>query len=64
MTVIFFFLGIGSRFALMEAKILIFNLLSKFRIEVCEKTPMKIEYECIVAPIQKNPLYVELIRRS
>lgn len=34
---------IGSRFALMEAKLLIFNILSNFTIESCDKTPSKIE---------------------
>lgn len=34
---------IGSRFALMEAKLLVFNILSNFTIEVCDKTPEKIE---------------------
>lgn len=34
---------IGSRFALMEAKLLVFNILSNFSIEVCEKTPEKLE---------------------
>jgi cytochrome P450 family 9 len=33
---------IGSRFALMEAKLLLFNVLSKFSMEVCDKTPMKL----------------------
>lgn len=34
---------IGSRFALMEAKLLIFSILSHFSIEECEKTPKKLE---------------------
>ncbi|KAG5670375.1 hypothetical protein PVAND_000645 [Polypedilum vanderplanki] len=34
---------IGSRFALMEAKLLIFNVLSKFTMEVCDQTPEKLE---------------------
>lgn len=33
---------IGSRFALMEAKLLLFNVLSKFTIEVCDETPKKL----------------------
>lgn len=34
---------IGSRFALMEAKLLIFSILSEFSIEICDKTPQKLE---------------------
>ncbi|CRL03840.1 CLUMA_CG016440, isoform A [Clunio marinus] len=36
---------IGSRFALMEAKLLMFNLMSKFNVEKCDKTPEKVTYE-------------------
>jgi cytochrome P450 family 9 len=40
--IIFFFPG--SRFALMEAKLLLFNLLSKFTVENCDATPKVITF--------------------
>ncbi len=40
---------IGSRFALMEAKLLLFNVLRKFTINVCDKTPKKIELKSAMA---------------
>lgn len=36
---------IGSRFALMEVKLLLFNFLSKFAIEKCDKTPEILTYQ-------------------
>lgn len=33
---------IGSRYALLEAKLLLFNVVSKFTIEPCDKTPTKL----------------------
>jgi hypothetical protein len=60
---VFFITGIGSRFALMEAKACIFYLMSKLKFCVCEKTVDKVEFECTVPPILKTPIYVELKMR-
>lgn len=35
---------IGMRFALMEVKLILFHLLSHFRIETCERTPSSVRY--------------------
>jgi cytochrome P450 family 9 len=35
---------IGSRFAMLQAKLLLFYVLSKFSIEKCDKTPVKLTY--------------------
>lgn len=51
---------IGSRFALMEAKLLLFNLLSKFSFEVCSKTPEKIEMKSALGQLGlKENVFVE-----
>jgi cytochrome P450 family 9 len=55
---------IGSRFALMEAKLLIFNILSKFTIEVCDKTPKKLEYVASSSFDFKEKIFVELCARN
>lgn len=51
---------IGSRFALMESKLLIFEILRNFSIEVCEKTPSKILFEGVFPAVLKTHVYVEL----
>lgn len=53
---------IGSRFALMEAKLLIFNILTKFTIEFCDKTPVKLEIKPILfGPFEfKEKIFLEL----
>jgi cytochrome P450 family 9 len=56
---------IGSRFALMEVKLLIFNILSKFTFEVCEKTPEKLEMMPSFTQIMfKEKIFVELKARQ
>jgi cytochrome P450 family 9 len=51
---------IGSRFALMEAKLLVFSILSKFSIEVCDKTPQKLELQPSFSQLLfKNDVIVE-----
>lgn len=51
---------IGSRFALMEAKLLIFNLLSKFSIEKCDKTPKNIKFNSQFGQFTfKDKIFVE-----
>ncbi|CAG9811404.1 unnamed protein product [Chironomus riparius] len=56
---------IGSRFALMEAKLLIFNLLRKFTFEVCDKTPEKFELAPNFANFElKEKIFIELKLRN
>lgn len=56
---------IGSRFALMEAKLLIFNILRKFTIEVCDKTPERLEFSNKTGQFGfKYPLFVEFKARK
>lgn len=56
---------IGSRFALMEAKLLIFTILSKFTIEVCDKTPKKLEFISSFGAFEfKEKIFVELRPRK
>lgn len=56
---------IGSRFALMEAKLLIFNILRKFTIEACSKTPKKLELAKKIGQfVFKDPIIVELKPRN
>ena len=46
---------IGSRFALMEGKLLLFNLLKKFTLETCDKTPEKITHQAnLIAGINET----------
>lgn len=56
---------IGSRFALMEVKLLIFSILSKFSIEVCDKTPLKLELiPSFSQLLLKNSIIVEYRSRK
>ena len=56
---------IGSRFALMEAKVLLFNILKKFTFEVCDKTPGNLELKPNFAFFDlKVPIFLELKLRN
>ncbi|CAG9811407.1 unnamed protein product [Chironomus riparius] len=56
---------IGSRFALVEAKLLLFNILRKFTFDVCDKTPEKFEFKPIMRHFElKHLIYVELKLRN
>ncbi|CAG9811405.1 unnamed protein product [Chironomus riparius] len=56
---------IGSRFALMEAKLLLFNILRKFTFEVCAETPEKFDLKPSFANFDlKQPVVVELKSRN
>jgi cytochrome P450 family 9 len=51
---------IGSRFALMEVKLLVFYILSKLELDVCEKTPSKIELANTLGTFEfKESIFVE-----
>lgn len=53
---------LGSRLALLETKIAFFAILSKYSIEVCEKTPKELKYTMTTA--LKEPVYVALKPRK
>lgn len=53
---------LGSRFALLETKFAFFAILSKYSIEVCEKTPKELKYTMTTA--LNKPVYVELKLRK
>lgn len=55
---------IGSRFALMEAKLLVFNLFSKFSVEKCEKTPNTLSYQPNMNNRIKETIYLNFILRK
>jgi cytochrome P450 family 9 len=55
---------IGTRFALMEAKLLLFHILSKFTIEVCDKTPSKLTLTATVLIDFVEKLFVEFKLRK
>ena len=54
---------LGSRLAILETKLAFFTILSRFTIEVCEKTPKQFTYTA--SPVSfKEDLYVELKPRK
>jgi cytochrome P450 family 9 len=56
---------IGSRFALMEAKLIIFNILSKFTIETCDQTPKELKLAGTFGQFElKEKIFVELKPRK
>lgn len=50
---------IGSRFALMEAKLVIFTILSKFRFKMCDKTPKQITFIASLTMAVRENIFVE-----
>ncbi|XP_037040468.1 probable cytochrome P450 9f2 [Bradysia coprophila] len=55
---------IGSRFALMEAKLLLFHLVHKFSIEKCVKTPETIKHKEGFMPSIKETVYLKFVPRK
>lgn len=55
---------IGSRFALMEAKLLLFNVIQKFSIEKCLKTPDSIQHKEGLASSIKQIVYLKFVPRK
>ena len=55
---------IGSRFALMEGKLLIFNLLKKFSIEKCDKTPETLTFKANLASNVNEIVYLKFAPRK
>lgn len=53
---------LGNRLALLETKLAFFALLSKYSIEVCDKTPAELKYTMTTA--LKDPVFVELKPRK
>ncbi|XP_063703769.1 probable cytochrome P450 9f2 [Culicoides brevitarsis] len=54
---------IGTRFALMEAKLVIYTLLSEFKFKICDKTLVPMQYGDGFSLTPKVPLIVELEKR-
>lgn len=54
---------IGSRFGYFQVKLGLFSILRNYRVEVCEKTPTKIEFDKKSLVMQSDkPLYMNLTR--
>jgi len=54
---------IGSRFALMEAKLLLFNVIANFEIKQSAKTPKELTFEPTLNPRIKENVYLNFKRR-
>lgn len=54
---------LASRFALMSAKLVIFKLLSKFTIDVCDKTPKKMTYQPNLTFKLNETIYLNFVPR-
>lgn len=54
----------GQKYAMVQMKVLLFEFLSKFRFQVCKKTPEKIEFECVFPVHFKKPVHVEVVPRE
>lgn len=55
---------IGSRFALMEAKVLIFNFFAKFSVEKCDKTPESLSFQPNMNNRIKETVYLKFTLRK
>lgn len=56
---------IGSRFAIMECKIILYNLLIKFRFEMCEKTQHPIQIRRNTVNVDAaNGFWVKFVKRN
>ncbi|XP_055381428.1 uncharacterized protein LOC129612011 [Condylostylus longicornis] len=56
---------IGSRLALIECKALLFNILSNFKLNVCQKTKIPVELEPINFPVTvKGGFWVQIVPRK
>lgn len=54
---------IGSRFVLMEAKLLMFNLLLNFEIKKCARTPSELTYEPNLSQRILQKVYLNFVKR-
>ncbi|XP_063704273.1 cytochrome P450 9e2-like [Culicoides brevitarsis] len=54
---------IGSRFALMDAKTVLFSLLSRYKIEVCDKTLVPLRYKAGFGLVPKSDLIFTFRKR-
>jgi hypothetical protein len=54
----------GSRFALMEAKLLVFNFFGKFSVEKCDKTPESLSYQPNMNNKIKETIYLNFNLRK
>lgn len=54
---------IGSRFALMEGKLLLFNLLSRFVVEKCDKTPETLTFQANLNSNIKETIFLNFVLR-
>lgn len=54
---------LGNRFALIEIKILLATVLSKFRFERCSKTPEKVTLDSSTFSRALSPIYVKVVKR-
>ncbi|XP_037050616.1 probable cytochrome P450 9f2 [Bradysia coprophila] len=55
---------IGSRFALMESKLLVFNLLSNYKIEPSSTTPDKLTFKADLTASVKETIYLKFKARN
>jgi cytochrome P450 family 9 len=55
---------IGSRFALMEAKLMVFNFFGKFSVEKCDKTPVDLTFQPNVANRIKEKIFLKFKLRE
>lgn len=55
---------IGSRFALMEVKLMLYYLLSEFSIEACDKTTIPLRYSASFSLAPEGDLIVQLKKRT
>lgn len=54
----------GSRFALMELKLMLYYLLSEFSIEACDRTTIPLRYSGSMALAPEGDLIVQLKKRK
>lgn len=55
---------IGARFALMEAKLLLFHFFSKFSVEKCLQTPETVTYDAILFHRIKEKIFLKFVFRE
>lgn len=54
---------VGSRFSLLETKVLFYYFFLKLKVVVCEKTSLKVEFLSTIPPVLKTPIMLEIIAR-
>ncbi|XP_037034914.1 probable cytochrome P450 9f2 isoform X2 [Bradysia coprophila] len=55
---------LGSRFALMESKLLIFNLLANYKIETTKNTPKTLTFKSDLSSSVKEKIYLKFVARN